>query len=396
MPVLKTASGVHVFFDLQGPEDAPVVAFSNSLSTTLEMWDDQVAALAGRYRILRYDTRGHGRSETIDRPTTMDDYADDLAELMDALHIPAAHIVGLSMGGRVAQSMGVRHPGKTLSLVIMASGAHFPYPDVWDQRMAQAKAEGMAGLAEAGMLRWFTPENRERLKDKVAVLRARFASLDPVGYVIACRALKEIPTIDDIRAITAPTLVIAGAKDPATPPIRSQEIFERIPNSEMIVVPEAAHMVAVEQADIVNRHLVAWLERYAGAAPRKAGGSSFEEGLANRKSVLGVEYVQASLDKAGPFAMPFQDYITRMAWGDIWGDPALPRKTRSMLVLTTCIALNREEEFKLHLRPALRNGVTLAELRALMMQSAVYAGVPAANGAFRWTREVLGDELENV
>jgi len=138
---------------------------------------------------------------------------------------------------------------------------------------------------------------------------------------------------------------------------------------------------------------VAWLDALEGAPARAAGGASFDEGLANRKAVLGVDYVQASLAKAGPFAGPFQDLITRYAWGEIWGDPALPRKVRSMLVLTTCVALNREEEFKLHLRPALKNGVTLPELRALMMQAAIYAGVPAANGAFRWTREVLGDEL---
>jgi 3-oxoadipate enol-lactonase/4-carboxymuconolactone decarboxylase len=107
-----------------------------------------------------------------------------------------------------------------------------------------------------------------------------------------------------------------------------------------------------------------------------------------------VEYVQGALAKGGAFAAPFQDFITRYAWGEVWGDPTLPRKTRSMLVLATCIALNREEEFKLHLAPALRNGVTRAELRALMIQSAVYAGVPAANGAFRWAREAMGEELE--
>ena len=117
-------------------------------------------------------------------------------------------------------------------------------------------------------------------------------------------------------------------------------------------------------------------------------------GLAIRKQVLGAGYVEAALAKAGDFGAPWQDFITRTAWGEIWGDATLPRKTRSMLTLAMMIALHREDEFKLHLRPALTNGVTIAELRALTMQAAIYAGMPAANAAFKWLREVLGDELK--
>jgi 3-oxoadipate enol-lactonase/4-carboxymuconolactone decarboxylase len=393
MPVLRTAAGIDLFFDLSGPPDAPVVAFSNSLGCQLEMWDAQVAALSDRYRILRYDTRGHGRSKSYDRETSMDELGDDLAGLMDGLHIPAAHVVGLSMGGRVGQSMGVRHPQKVLSLCLMATGAHFPYPDIWDDRIRTVREQGMEALADSTMQRWFTPAGLKRRAAEVADMRARFARLDPAGYAVSCKALKDIPTIEDIRAIRAPTLVIAGALDPATPVVRSQEIVERIPGAELVVLPEAAHMIAVEQPEMVTRHLAAWLDAQSGAKPR-AGGASFEAGLANRKSVLGADYVEGALAKAGSFGAPFQDFITRYAWGEIWGDDALPRKTRSIVVLATCIALGKEEEFKLHLRPALKNGVSLAELRALMIQSAVYAGVPAANGAFRWTRETLGAELD--
>ena len=131
---------------------------------------------------------------------------------------------------------------------------------------------------------------------------------------------------------------------------------------------------------------------------RTGGGVPFESGLANRKAVLGVEHVQRSLgkagDKAGGFAGPWQDFITRVAWGEVWGDNTIPWKTRSTVTLALMVALGREEEFKLHVRPALNNGVTLPELRALLIQCAVYAGVPAANGAFRWTRDVLGDALD--
>jgi 3-oxoadipate enol-lactonase/4-carboxymuconolactone decarboxylase len=396
MPVLKTAGGVHLFFDLAGPQDAPVVIFSNSLGTTLEMWDRQAEALAGRYRVLRYDTRGHGRSEVVDRAASLQDLADDLAHLMDGLHIAKAHIVGLSLGGMTAQTMGFRHPDRVLSLCLMATAAAMQAPDLWNERIAKARGEGMAALVDGVMHRWFTPETLTRNPASVAAVRDRFLRTSGPGYAVCCQAIRDMDLRAGIERIAAPTLVVSGARDPATPVAAGQDIAARIPGAEFVVVPNAAHLLNIEQTAIVNRHLEAWLDRKNAAAPHRTGGSTFDEGLANRKSVLGVEYVQNALDKGGTFAAPFQDFITRAAWGDIWGDPTLPRKTRSMLVLATCIALNREEEFKLHLRPALRNGVTLPELRALMMQSAIYAGVPAANGGFRWVREVLGDELKSV
>jgi 3-oxoadipate enol-lactonase/4-carboxymuconolactone decarboxylase len=172
-----------------------------------------------------------------------------------------------------------------------------------------------------------------------------------------------------------------------------EDIRSRIPDAELITVPRAAHLLNIERPEVVNAHLGAFLERFGGGAEPRLGGVTFEQGLANRKSVLGVEHVERSLANAGAFAMPWQDFITRVAWGEIWGDPTLPRKTRSFITLAMMIALHREEEFKLHVRPALRNGVTVEELRALILQAAIYGGVPASNAAFRWTKEVLGGEL---
>jgi 3-oxoadipate enol-lactonase / 4-carboxymuconolactone decarboxylase len=196
-----------------------------------------------------------------------------------------------------------------------------------------------------------------------------------------------------IGVIRTPTLILAGADDPATPVVMMEDIRTRIPDAEMIIVPRAAHLLNLEKPDVVNAHIDTFLARFTGRRSARTGGVSFEAGLANRKSVLGVEHVERSLEKAGGFASPWQDFITRNAWGEIWGDATLPWKTRSMLTLAMMIALHREEEFKLHVRPALKNGVTVAEFRSLILQAAVYAGVPAANAAFRWTRDVLGEEL---
>ena len=145
MPLIRT-NEVELFYDLTGPENAPVVAFSNSIGTTLEMWDRQVPALSDRYRCLRYDTRGHGRSQVLDQPVTIGDLADDLAGLLDALGVEKAHIVGLSLGGMTAQAFGARYPERAQSLVLMATSAYLPHG--WDERAATVRAQGMGGDRE--------------------------------------------------------------------------------------------------------------------------------------------------------------------------------------------------------------------------------------------------------
>ncbi|MFY7961763.1 MAG: carboxymuconolactone decarboxylase family protein, partial [Elsteraceae bacterium] len=195
-----------------------------------------------------------------------------------------------------------------------------------------------------------------------------------------------------LNKVKAPTLVIAGGQDPATPVSSAQEICDHVGHAELVVLPRAAHLLAVQEPAATASHLLAFLDRRTPAKAR--GAASLEDGLNNRRAVLGAEHVDRSLAKAGAFATPWQDYITRVAWGEMWGDPTLPWKTRSLITLAMMIALAREEEFKLHVRPALANGVTIDELQSLILHCSIYAGVPASNGAFRWAREVLGDALD--
>jgi 3-oxoadipate enol-lactonase/4-carboxymuconolactone decarboxylase len=392
MPTIR-ANGVELFFDLTGPEDAPVVVFSTSVGATVEMWDPQVRAFADRYRVLRYDTRGHGRSQVVEGRASIEDLSDDLAGLLDALNIARAHVVGLSLGGMTGQALALRRPEKLESLVLMATAAYLPPAEAWTQRAEAVRAQGMEAIADTVMGRWFTRAFAERAPEVVAVTRKRFVDHKPEGYAICCEAIRDMDLRPAIGAIRTPTLILAGADDPATPVPMMEDIRSRIPNAELIIVPRAAHLLNIERPEIVNAHIAAFLGRFAEPPAPRLGGVSFEAGLANRKSVLGVEHVQRSLDNAGDFALPWQDFITRNAWGEIWGDKTLPWKTRSMLTLAMMIALHREEEFKLHIRPALKNGVTAEEMRSLILQAAIYAGVPAANAAFRWVKEALGEEL---
>lgn len=255
MPLIA-ANGTQLFYDLAGPTGAPVVAFANSIGTTIEMWDAQAQALAGRYRVLRYDARGHARSPVVDQPATIETLADDLAGLLDALGIDRAHVVGLSLGGMTAQAFAATRPDRVHGLVLMATSAYLPQG--WTERAALVLEKGMGAIVDAVMARWFTPSFEHT--SLAMALRERFLQIDPHGYAVCCGVIGAMDLRASNAAIRAPTLIIAGADDPATPPAMSEDIRSRIADAELVVLPHAAHILAIERAERVNQHLAGFLD----------------------------------------------------------------------------------------------------------------------------------------
>ena len=395
MPLIQ-CSGTELFYDLTGNETGPLIVLSNSLGTTVEMWDGVVKRLAPTFRILRYDTRGHGRSPVTQAPLSVKQLADDLAALLDALKIDQAHIGGLSLGGMTAQALAIHHPHKIKSLMLMATGPYLPPPENWNARAKTVREHGIGAIVDTVLARWFTPAYFETHAHKIAYYRSLFLANKAEGYALCCEAIRDADLRPTLKTITAPTLVIAGADDPVTPVSMANELAGAIKGARSVVIANASHLLAIEQPEETSAIMAAFVHAHEGHANPALPVHAFENGLANRKAVLGVDHVQRSLANAGAFAAPWQDFITRNAWGEIWGDDTLPWKTRSLVTLAMMVALHREEEFKLHVRPALKNGVTLAELQALLLQTGIYAGVPAANAAFRWVRDVLGDEADQL
>ncbi len=255
MPLIA-ANGIQLFYDLSGPEGAPVVVFSNSIGTTIEMWDAQACALSGRYRVLRYDTRGHARSPVVDQPAGIETLADDLAGLLDALGIARAHVVGLSLGGMTAQAFAAARPDRVHGLVLMATSAYLPQG--WAERAALVRKQGMGAIVDAVMARWFTPAYQHA--PLAEALRERFLQIDPRGYAVCCGAIGAMDLRPSNASIRAPTLIVAGADDPATPPAMSEDICSRIPDAELVVLPRAAHILAIERAERVNTLLAGFLD----------------------------------------------------------------------------------------------------------------------------------------
>jgi 3-oxoadipate enol-lactonase len=244
---------------VEGPEGAPVVLLSNSLGATLEMWEPQVAALAERFRVVRYDTRGHGRSPSPQGDSTVDDLADDVLALLDRLRIPQAHVVGLSIGGMTGLRLAARNPERVDRLVVLCSSAYPGNPDAWRERAATARTQGTGALAEAVVGRWFTPAFAEANPELVARMRETITASDDEGYASCCAAVGALDLRDQLDAITAPTLVISGADDPALPPEHQQAIAAGIRGAALLTVAPAAHIANIEQPQHVTDALLAHL-----------------------------------------------------------------------------------------------------------------------------------------
>jgi 3-oxoadipate enol-lactonase len=260
MPKME-ANGIQLYYELTGPADASVVMLSNSLGTRLEMWDPQMQALTERYRVLRYDSRGHGRSDAPGGPYTIDMLANDALGLLDALGIERAHFCGLSKGGMVGQVLGAKHCDRLITLALCSTACHMPARELWEERIRVATEQGMAALADGVIERWFTEPFRR--DPSIALDRVRQMILDTPahGYAACCAAIRDMDLRELIRGIRVPTLVIVGDKDPATPPAMAEEIQSRIPGARLEVVPDAAHLLNIEQEVVFDAALLSLLDR---------------------------------------------------------------------------------------------------------------------------------------
>lgn len=377
-----TAVGVHALVD--GPDDAPVVLLAGSLGSTLAMWEPQVAALKEQFRVVRYDARGHGASSVPPGPYTIDDLVDDAVGLLDRLAIERAHFVGLSLGGMTALRLAAREPARVQRLVVLCTSAHLGPARQWSDRAATVRPQGTAAVQDAVVSRWFTPSFARSHAGLADAMRAMVGSTPAEGYAACCEAIAGTDLRAELPGISAPVLSIAGADDPATPPPHLAAIAEQVSSGQLLVLPEAAHLASLEQAPAVNAAILTFLAAPGERAQRSAG-------MAVRRAVLGDAHVDHAAAGTSALTADFQDFITRYAWGDVWSRPCLDRPTRSKLTLALLAALGQQHELGMHVRAAVRNGVTPQEISEVLLHTAVYAGVPAANSAFAVAQQVLGE-----
>ncbi|GIL41617.1 3-oxoadipate enol-lactonase [Roseiterribacter gracilis] len=254
---ITTDDGLQLHVQVEG--DGPALLFSNSLGTALAMWDAQLAALTGRYRIIRYDSRGHGRSGVPTAPYQIERLGRDALAVLDAVGVERASFCGLSMGGMVGQWLGANAPTRIQKLVIANTAAELGPPANWDARIDAVRAGGMIAITETVLERWFTAGFRTAQPDAVAKVRSMLHATDPTGYCGSCAAIRDMNQRALLPTITVPTLVIGGAFDPATPPAHAEELAQNIPGAQLVML-DAAHLSNIERTADFNAALTRFLE----------------------------------------------------------------------------------------------------------------------------------------
>lgn len=240
---------------IDGPAGAETIVFANSLGTTADMWGPQVEALAGRYRTVRHDARGHGRTPS-GGEFGIHDLADDIADLLDHLGLERAHLVGISLGGLTVLDFAARHPDRTGRIALICTAAAIATPAYWTERAELVRTQGLNALADAAMQRWFTEPFRREHPETVERFRRDLADCDPHGYTACCRALAETDLHGDLAAIGAPALVLYGTEDTVTTEADARDLQAGLRDCRVAAV-EAAHIASTEQAAAVNAALLA-------------------------------------------------------------------------------------------------------------------------------------------
>jgi 3-oxoadipate enol-lactonase/4-carboxymuconolactone decarboxylase len=365
-------------YKIQGTPNSPVLMFSNSLGSDMGMWDELVPYLLPYFRVLRYDTRGHGGSEVPDGEYTIAQLGEDVINLLDDLNIDKVYFCGLSMGGLIGQWLGIQRPERLHKLIISNTDAKIGTNERWNDRISTISSKGMEAIVEATLEKWFTDAFRKENPKRVNETKTVFLANDTRGYCGCCAAIRNADFRDEIKNISVDTLVITGDEDEVTNVSAAEKLQELIPNAQLKVF-HARHLASTELPKEYAQTLINF----------SIGKGTFARGMHVRRTVLGNAHVDRSIANKNEFNSDFQEFISNYAWGEIWTRPGLPKHTRSLITLAMLIPLNRKAEFKMHVRAAFNNGVSKDEIKEVCMQSGIYAGLPAANEAIHSAEEVF-------
>lgn len=381
--------GIRLYWRLDGAEDRPPLVLLHSIGTDMALWDAVVPLLLPAFRLLRIDTRGHGASDAPEGDYDLAMLANDVAAVMADADIAHAAIAGVSLGGMIAMQLALDYPTRVGALALICTSAAMDR-DSWTARIETVRREGTNAIADAALGRFLSPSFQRNHPEIADGLKRGIVAQSDAGYAGAGAAIRDMALLDRLGDIAAPTLVVSGDADVSTPFAgHGVHLVAGIAGAEHRSLA-SAHLPPIEAPAALAAALTAFFDERPG--PVEAADALFEEGLINRRRVLGDAWVDRALAGRTPFNADFQAMITRIAWAEIWGRPGLDDRTRRLLVVAITASLGRWEEFSLHVRAGLdRNGFTRDELKEVLMQTAIYAGVPAANHAFAEAGAIIAE-----
>jgi len=381
-----TINGRSVAYRLLGAEANPLVMLAHPLGMSQAVWDGVLPALLPRYRVLTWDLPGHGASQAWgEGAITPADLASEALALADHAGAGRFHFAGTSIGGVVGQQLISQHGERLLSATLTNTGAVIGTPELWNTRAGRVRQEGLAAMSEEIVPRWFAPARFEAEPALKAGWCTQMGRGDDESYALLCEMLARDTFDGKLAGKQVKVQLFGGSEDLATPPATLEALADELDGAPLEILEGVGHVPSVEVPELFAEKLLAVMAVDLGDVG--AEGVNYATGLATRKQVLGEEHVARSTENATSLDAPFQQMITRLAWGELWSNDDLTRRERSMITTGILAALGREE-LTLHLKTAKRIGLTEAELRQVLMHVAIYGGVPAANHAFSLAKQL--------
>jgi len=374
------SGGCRIYYRLEGAAGRPLLVLVHSLGADHGMWDPQVPALLSRFQVLRLDLRGHGASDAPAGDYTIAQLAHDVLAAVDSTRRDRFAYCGLSLGGMIGQWLGANAGGRIERLVLANTSPRVADPSLFETRRTTVLERGMRAIEDAVMQRFFSVRTLASGNQVAESVRTVLLATSPVGYAGCCAAIRDMDHRPLLDRIQTPTLVIGGDQDASTPWVGHGDLLASgIPGARTLQLA-ATHLSNVERPGAFTGALFDFL---LPAMPE----DTLQAGFAVRRSVLGEAHVDRSIAATTEFTRDFQEMITRYAWGTVWTRPGLDRRVRRLLVLAMTASLGRWEEFRLHVRSGLACDLEMADLKEVLLQVAVYAGIPAANTGFHAAAE---------
>ncbi|NPC98155.1 4-carboxymuconolactone decarboxylase [Nocardioides sp. zg-DK7169] len=382
---------------LGGRPGMPLLVLGPALGTTAQtLWAPLAPELASDFQLVAWDLPGHGTNSMVpDHPITVADLAAGVLSLVDGMgegiHPPTFHYAGCSVGGAVGLQLLLDAPGRVESATLLGTGARLGNAAGWEDRAETVLDSSTEALVPTAAERWFSPGFREHHPGRASSLLHALGDTVDEGYAAVCRALAGFDLRDRLPEVAVPVLAVAGARDVSAPPEVVRAVAEGVREGRLVVLEDVAHLAPVEAPEAVAR-----LVREHALGPTRdqlTVAELREVGMQVRREVLGAEHVDRAMADATELTREFQHFITEYAWGGVWNRPVLDRRARSMITLSALIAGGHHPELAMHLRAARTNGLSVAEIREVIIHSAIYCGVPSANVAFRIAQELFADEF---
>ncbi|MFC6706652.1 4-carboxymuconolactone decarboxylase [Flexivirga alba] len=379
---------------LGGSADLPLLLCGPSLGTSATaLWSTTADLLSAEFHVVAWDLPGHGYNNAASEGGfTLGELADGVLAFIEGVLTergePAGSFVyaGDSVGGAVGQQLMLDHPERIRAAVLACSVPRFADAAMWHERAEKVRTSGTPVMVEGSARRWFGPGFLDRQPDLAAALLHSLQETDRFGYAAVCDALADFDIRSELHRITTPMTAIAGAYDEAAPVAGVAALAHGVADGRLVVLDRVGHQAPVEASEEMARAI-----RHAAGIPvsPKTLAGRMDAGMAVRRDVLGAAHVDRANAAATDLTRDFQSFITDYGWGGIWTRPGLARRDRSIAVLTALVARGHHEELAMHLRAARTNGLTVDEIKEVLLQSAIYCGVPDANTAFRIAQEVL-------